>query len=155
MQDEHVRHAEQFMMTNVGNFHTIAFRIGREGIEGVFEHHTGMLDTNKLDRLLSRLADSSLTHEEIFEDHGHGAFIFSPEEYQHSSDPFGVAVTGPRWSMMRRSALNPHFATPYGDMMMAGCYGLIKAVGDVLPEYQGEINATLEAGREKPPWEIG
>ena len=120
----------------------------------MFEHHTGMLDTEKLDRLLSRMADSSLTHEEIFMDHGHGALILSPQAYDDSANRFGVAVTGPRWSMMRNSSLNPHFATPFGDMMLAGCYGLVKAVGEVLPEYRDEITATLGAGREKPPWEL-
>lgn len=154
MQDEQVRQAERFMMTNVGNFHTIAFRIGPAGIEGVFEHHTGMLDTEKLDRLLSRMADGSLTHEEIFMDHGHGALILGPDPLDGSLSQFGVAVTGPRWSMMRGSRLKPHFATPFGDMMLAGCYGLVKAVGEVLPTYRDEITVTLGAGREKPPWEL-
>ena len=154
MQDEDVRKAERFMMTNVGNFHTIAFRIGPAGIEGVFEHHTGMLDTEKLDGLLSRLADGSLTHDEIFMDHGHGALIVSKKTYDKTANRFGVAVTGPRWSMMRNSGLRPHFATPFGDMMLAGCFGLVKAVGEVLPMYQEEILVTLGAGREKPPWEL-
>ncbi len=154
MQDEGVRMAERFMMTNVGNFHTIAFRIGPAGIEGVFEHHTGMLKTEKLDRLLSRLANGSLTHDEIFMDHGHGALIVSNEPFDDRVNHFGVAVTGPRWSMMRNSGLRPYFATPFGDMMLAGCFGLVKAVGEVLPMYQEEIAVTLGAGREKPPWEL-
>ena len=46
-------------------------------IKGVFEHHTGMLDTPKLDELMTRLGDGSLTHEEVFDDHGHGALTIS------------------------------------------------------------------------------
>ncbi|MBP8165226.1 MAG: hypothetical protein KAX86_07265, partial [Anaerolineales bacterium] len=50
---------EQKIVCNVGNFHTLAFRLGRQGIEGVFEHHTGEIDLPKLESLLSRLADGS------------------------------------------------------------------------------------------------
>jgi hypothetical protein len=38
-------------------------------------------------------------------------------------------------------------------MMLAGCYGLLGAVGDVLPDYKEEIETALVVGREKPPWE--
>ena len=154
MQDPVIRQTEQFMMTNVGNFHTIAFRMMQGEIEGVFEHHTGMLDTTKLDRLMSKLADSTLMHEEIFDDHGHGALLLSPEPMVLSNDSFGVAVTGPRWAMMKSSSMQPYFSTPYGDMMMAGCYGLVEAVGNILPEFREEISAALDAGRDKPPWEL-
>ena len=39
--DPRVRARERVMIANVGNFHTLAFRLGPGGIEGVFEHHTG------------------------------------------------------------------------------------------------------------------
>ena len=41
------------IITNIGNFHTLAFRMG-EDIEGVFEHHTGEIDLQKLETLLLR-----------------------------------------------------------------------------------------------------
>ena len=43
------------MIVNVGNFHTLAFRLGNGGglpgmsIEGVFEHHTGEIDLARLE----------------------------------------------------------------------------------------------------------
>ena len=40
------------IVCNVGNFHTLAFRLGEKGIEGVFEHHTGEIDLPKLESLL-------------------------------------------------------------------------------------------------------
>lgn len=87
-------------------------------------------------------------------DHGHGALLLETSPLaQHPEDLF-LAVTGPRWVMMEKSILNPYFATPYGDMMMAGCFGLLKAVGDRLPEYRAEIDEALAQGREKPPWEL-
>jgi uncharacterized protein (DUF1786 family) len=153
MQDEHIRNVGRFSLVNVGNFHTIAFRIGAEGIEGVFEHHTGLLDTQKLDYLVQAMAAGILRHEDVFVDSGHGALILTEDSLPLTVGPFGVAVTGPRRGMMAASSLHPYFATPYGDMMLAGCYGLLKAVGDVLPEHKEEIETALVQGREKPPWE--
>ena len=43
---------ERVIIANVGNFHTLAFRMGSKGIEGLFEHHTGLLDLKKLESLL-------------------------------------------------------------------------------------------------------
>ena len=151
MQDPVIHKSDRFVLVNVGNFHTIAFRHGSKGIEGVFEHHTGMLDGHKLSSLLVKLAKGTLKHEEVFNDQGHGALILGKEFYTFGKGEFDVAVTGPRRLMMRDSELRTHFATPFGDMMLAGCYGLVRAVGDVIPENHGEIMESLTLGREKPP----
>ena len=42
--DAAVAARSRVMVANVGNFHTLAFRLGPGGIEGVFEHHTGLLN---------------------------------------------------------------------------------------------------------------
>ena len=154
MQDNNIRSKEKTVVANVGNFHTIAFRLSTEGITGVFEHHTGMLDTKKLDGLLLKLAQGTLTHEEIFLDSGHGALILDSQSGDLSEEDFLMAVTGPRWAMMKNSSLKPYYATPHGDMMMAGCFGLIEATASLLPDCQEEIVAALGQGREKPPWEL-
>lgn len=153
---------ERVLITNVGNFHTLAFRLGPGGIEGVFEHHTGMLTLEKLEGLLVALADGSLRHSDVFGDHGHGALVYetTPLPLAGSTgaapDAFGVVVTGPRRNMMRTSRLQPYFAVPFGDMMIAGCFGMLSAVGDVLPELSELIKASLmgSGGSGTPPWEI-
>ena len=154
--DARVKQKDRIMVANVGNFHTLAFRLGPQGIEGVFEHHTGLIDLRKLDQLLLSLADGSLTHEDIFEDHGHGALIYATEPLPMSGGDFGVAVTGPRRSLMRDSTLRPYYAVPFGDMMITGCFGLLAAAGDVYPELGEKINDSLrgEGGSGTPPWEI-
>ena len=48
--DPLVQARPRVLIANVGNFHTLAFRLGPGGIEGVFEHHTGLLDLPKLSR---------------------------------------------------------------------------------------------------------
>jgi uncharacterized protein (DUF1786 family) len=147
---------DRVMVVNVGNFHSLAFRLGPDGIEGVFEHHTGLIDLNKLESLLVSLGDGSLTHEDIFGDHGHGALIYSDQPFSLNTGDFGVAVTGPRRNMMRGSGWRPYFAVPFGDMMIAGCFGLLAATGDILPELGEQIQASLHGGGGSgtPPWEL-
>lgn len=154
--DRKVSGRPRVLIANVGNFHTLAFRLGPIGIEGVFEHHTGLLDLNKLDGLLSALADGTLSHEDVFGDHGHGALIYDPQPLDMEDGPFGVAVTGPRRNLMLGSALRPYFAVPFGDMMISGCVGMLAALADLLPELGGPIQASLkgEGGSGTPPWEI-
>ena len=144
------------LVVNVGNFHSLAFRLGPSGIEGVFEHHTGLIDLQKLENLLISLSDGSLTHEDIFDDHGHGALIYASQPLPLEVGDFGVAVTGPRRNMMRGSKLRPYFAVPFGDMMLAGCFGLLAATGEVFPEFSEEIRASLHGGGGSgtPPWEL-
>ncbi len=154
--DPRVAARQRVLVANVGNFHTLAFRLGPGGIEGVFEHHTGLIDLPKLENLLRLLAVGSLKHADVFEDHGHGALVYDPAPLVFPADDYGVAVTGPRRNLMRGSALRPYYAVPYGDMMIAGCFGLLAATADVLPELGETIRASLrgEGGSGTPPWEL-
>ena len=152
--DPLVRKQERVMIANIGNFHTLAFRLGPTGIEGVFEHHTGLLGRPRLEALLQALADGSLTHADVFEHHGHGALIYEREPLSLEGD-FGLVVTGPRRSLLHGSALRPYFAVPFGDMMIAGCFGLLAATADVLPELAEPIRASLNGlGGGTSPWDI-
>jgi uncharacterized protein (DUF1786 family) len=154
--DARVENRDRVMIANVGNFHTLAFRLGSSGIEGVFEHHTGLIDTGKLDALLRALADGSLQHADVFDDHGHGALIYSDEPLRFPLEDYGVAVTGPRRSMMQSSELRPYYPAPFGDMMIAGCFGLLAATADLVPETSEAIKASLarRGGSGTPPWEL-
>lgn len=164
----------QKIICNVGNFHTLAFRLGEQGIEGVFEHHTGEIDRAKLESLLRALAEGSLKHEDVFNDMGHGALMYSQEPFEFGKDDFDVVVTGPRRSMFRavdhrpqtidhgpssivhgQPPLRPYFATPYGDMMIAGCFGLLAATAEVLPHLAETIYGSLRGGggRGVAPWD--
>ena len=150
------------IITNIGNFHTLAFRLGEGGIEGVFEHHTGEINLPKLESLLMRLADGSLQHADVFNDMGHGALMYSQDKFEFGNDEFDVVVTGPRRSMFNpkseienRKSLIPYFAAPFGDMMIAGCFGLLAATAEVLPDLAEAIQGSLrgESGRGVAPWD--
>ncbi|MEW5873117.1 MAG: DUF1786 domain-containing protein [Chloroflexota bacterium] len=152
--DPRLRQAQHSLIANVGNFHTLAFRLGPGSIEGVFEHHTGLLDRPKLESLLRSLADGSLKHADVFADHGHGALIYQPEPFPLDEGDFGVVVTGPRRSLLRGSELRPYFAVPFGDMMIAGCFGLLAACADLLPELREALQASLRGdNRGIAPWD--
>ena len=153
--DPRVSDRERVLIANVGNFHTLAFRLGPGGIEAVFEHHTGLIDLPRLETLLAALADGSLRHADVFDDNGHGALVYNPQPISLQDGPFGVAVTGPRRSLMRPSRLRPYFAVPFGDMMIAGCFGLLAAVADLLPELGETIRLSLggSGGSGTPPWD--
>jgi uncharacterized protein (DUF1786 family) len=153
--DTRVSAQSRAMIVNIGNFHTLAFRLGPTGIEGIFEHHTGLIDQPRLETMLRALADGSLTHREIFDGHGHGALIRHPEKLNLDHGDFGVVVTGPRRSMMLCSELRPYFAVPYGDMMLTGCFGLLVSVADLVEELEEPIRSALMDGRmDHAPWDI-
>ena len=151
------------LIVNVGNFHTLAFRLGdggltpHMGIEGVFEHHTGEIDLPKLESFLRRLASGSLKHEDVFNDMGHGALVYSDRPLDLGAAEFDVIVTGPRRSIFQAGAqLRPYFAVPFGDMMIGGCFGLLAAAADVLPSVRDQVRASLYggAGRATAPWDV-
>lgn len=148
---------KEVMVCNVGNFHTLAFRLGEKGIEGVFEHHTGEIDLPKLESLIRKLADGSLKHEDVFDDMGHGALMYSDKKFEFGKDDFDVVITGPRRSMfMDNPKLKPYFAVPFGDMMIAGCFGLLSATSEILPELAEPIQRSLRGGNKKgvTPWDV-
>lgn len=153
--DPRVGGRERVLIANVGNFHTLAFRLGPSGIEGVFEHHTGLIDLPRLESLLTSLARGDLTHAEVFDDQGHGALVYHPKPLPLQGGDFGVAVTGPRRNLMRASRLRPYFAAPFGDMMISGCFGMLAAVAERIPELGEAIRASLRgADGEAAPWEL-
>jgi uncharacterized protein (DUF1786 family) len=111
-------------IVNVGNQHTLALLVRGEELFGVMEHHTEAMTTEKLQRLVGRLIEGTITHDEVFEDDGHGALVL--DDYR-AAGPFAfVAVTGPNRAMAR--PLGWYFAAPHGAMMLSGCFGLIRGV---------------------------
>lgn len=154
LQDPQVRRHRPAVIVNIGNFHCLACRLGPgaeteiSGIEGIFEHHTGEVTPPQLENYVLRLAEGSLTHTEIFESNGHGAVLFEP-----SPIPLDfVTLTGPRRSLWRDSKLTFYQAAPFGDMMLAGCYGLARAYADVIPAWAEVITTALAGGTNKSLW---
>lgn len=121
------------LSVNLGNQHALAFHLADSRILGLLEHHTGMLSPQHLRGLLERLLAGTLTNQEVWEEGGHGCLSLEKGE----GKPFLVA-TGPRRALILKSRLRAYLAAPYGDMMLTGCYGLLKA-----------WQARMEPGREE------
>jgi uncharacterized protein (DUF1786 family) len=138
LRDKDVVKHEDLLAVNVGNSHTIAFHLHGESIEGLFEHHTSLLSTGDLDILITKLLEGTLTNEEVYENGGHGAMLID----NHQCQPFITAI-GPRWDLIANSSLGPHRALPFGDTMLAGCYGLISACALRMQDWRDEIEQAL------------
>jgi len=138
------------LVANIGNFHALVFRLGAGGIEGLFEHHTGEVNRARLEALISALADSTLQHRDVYDDMGHGALVYDPRPMPA---PYFLAVTGPRRNLLLGSPYQPYFAVPFGDMMLAGCFGLLRAMASVFPDLAGPIQRSLAGTAGQAPWE--
>ena len=140
LDDPRVAAADSAMLVNIGNFHTVAFLMEGRRIAGLFEHHTGELTASELEGYLERLVAGTLSNDEVFADMGHGAL----ELGRTAHSPALTALTGPRRALLAESRLHPYLAVPHGDMMMAGCFGLLRALAVHRPELAPPIVAALD-----------
>jgi len=119
------RAQEGVVLVNVGNQHTLAALVKGERVLGLMEHHTCFMSAEKIADLVNRFRTAILTHQEVFDEKGHGAALL--DEYRDEKPFSFVSVTGPRRQLAR--GLGYHFAAPHGDMMLTGCFGLLAAAG--------------------------
>jgi len=106
---------KEFIGLDIGNGHTLGVSIKNGTVCGIFEHHTRHLTEEKLRHLIRKLADKTITFEEVFEDGGHGALALE------RIDPEKVLITGPNRKAFKGVG---EYAYPGGDVMMTGCMGL-------------------------------
>jgi uncharacterized protein (DUF1786 family) len=118
------RHLEHGLtVVNVGNAHTFAALVRGDRLWGIYEHHTGLLNPEKLFDHLGRFQQGALTNSEVFDDQGHGC-AYAPGFTGGGEFAFTV-VTGPRRRLARGGPGVE--AAPFGDMMLSGCFGLVAA----------------------------
>lgn len=111
------------VLVNVGNGHTVA-AVARAGrLLGIYEHHTGMLSRERLTDHLHRFLAEDLEAAEVREDGGHGAILAHPIPW-----PSRILVTGPNRRLLQGSGLPASYPAPWGDMMIAGAVGLVRAM---------------------------
>jgi uncharacterized protein (DUF1786 family) len=115
------RRVEGLVVLNAGNQHVVGALVRGARVYGMFEHHTHLIDLGKLIQLVSALREGTLSNDAIYADEGHGAFI-SPD---YPGGFHFLVVTGPQRALAR--PMQPYFAVPFGDMMLAGAFGLLAA----------------------------
>jgi len=139
LEDKEVACHGHKVIVNVGNFHTLAFHLQHDSILGLFEHHTHLLTRNRMEDLIVKLIKGTLTNEDVYNDGGHGCLILGSRKEM----PF-VSVTGPQRALISGSNLSPYFAAPYGDMMLTGCFGLVRAFAQRMEAWRTEIEGALD-----------
>ncbi|ADI73408.1 Domain of unknown function DUF1786 putative pyruvate format-lyase activating enzyme [Methanohalobium evestigatum Z-7303] len=121
------------VVVNIGNGHTLGALVIDNKVVALFEHHTSQLTSYRLQDYIIRLSEGDLAFEEIFNDKGHGCYINRKIGFDNIKS---VMVTGPRREMIQNLDeydKHPklwdklHFAAPFGNMMLTGCFGLISA----------------------------
>jgi uncharacterized protein (DUF1786 family) len=117
------KHLEEGILAlNIGNSHTLGAAVRGNRVYGIFEQHTGALDADYLAVLVRRFQEAVLTHEEVYDTGGHGVAL-------HPDMTPGwrfIAVAGPQREMAK--AIGGYEVAPYGDMMLTGCFGILKGL---------------------------
>jgi uncharacterized protein (DUF1786 family) len=111
------------LAVNFGNNHTLMGFVHEGEIDGLFEHHTSMLDPAKMEDYIRRFAAGRLPMAEVFSDGGHGTLTPS---VTHDLSTLEIIVTGPRRRRFGCMNLPMSEAALHGDMMLTGCYGLLQ-----------------------------
>ena len=128
------------IVINIGNGHTLGALVLENRITALFEHHSSLMNPEKLQDYIIRLADGELNFDEIFTDGGHGVYI---KEARGFKQVRSIIVTGPKREMLVKlpdSGVQTdilkklHFAAPFGSMMLSGCFGLLAGFFEKYPE---------------------
>ena len=120
------------IVVNIGNGHTLGAIVENGCIKGCFEHHTSSMTGEKIMDYVKKMIEGTLGFDEVYDDGGHGCYI-----KEVPSEVADIVVTGPRRAMMANNGMDRgigdigeiHFAAPYGDMMLTGCFGLLRGCG--------------------------
>jgi len=142
LHDPHVSAAGEAIVMNLGNMHLLAFHLRGRKVASLFEHHTGEVTAEQICGFTTELAQGTLQNSAIFESKGHGAY-HADRSLVSNKLPAMVAATGPQRSKIAQTPLNPYMAAPFGDMMIGGCFGLLRAYAEVYPEAEEAISARL------------
>ncbi len=108
---------------NLGNSHAVAFLIYNGLIYGLYEQHTSQITSQGVLHDLYRLRTGQLKQEEVFQAGGHGCQTLNLP-LQSGVDFQPLFVLGPRRDLLHGEQVQ--FPAPGGDMMLAGCYGLLQ-----------------------------
>jgi len=123
--DDTVRERQEggLIVANVGNYHVMCAMVRGQRILGIFEHHTGQMDSTGLADTIERFRGCDLSNDEVLNTGGHGCYVDRASVSGTSFD--FIAVTGPNRDLLHGERF--YRAVPYGDMMLTGCFGLVEA----------------------------
>lgn len=119
--DNYAMNKEKIITLDIGNGHTFAAMLIKGEIVGYFETHTATLTPEKLERFTQLFINGRLTHNQILNEGGHGAYI--SEKCRGPVD--AIIVTGPKRDIIKKTNLQFQFGNPLNDHMITGALGLL------------------------------
>jgi len=111
------------LVINYGNGHTLMAVVRGDEIDGLFEHHTGQIDRERMAAYITGFLSGRLKSEDVLADGGHGAVPLSVPVEEGTLD---VLITGPNRGRFAGLVPREVEASIHGDMMLTGCYGLLE-----------------------------
>ena len=123
--DGKCRRKKCFLVLDIATSHTVGAAMAGEELAGFFEYHTADITLEKLEDLLRDLADGKLSHQQVLDEGGHGAFVRQTVGFSAIET---IVATGPKRKMLAQSGLPIEFGAPWGDNMMTGTVGLLEAL---------------------------
>jgi uncharacterized protein (DUF1786 family) len=130
------------IVVNIGNGHTLGALVLENRITALFEHHSYLINPEKIQDYVIRLANGKLGFDEVFADGGHGAYIKEAPGFEQVRS---IMVTGPKREMLEKLSdfeirteilKKLRFAAPFGSMMLSGCFGLLAGFFEKYPNHQ-------------------
>ena len=123
--DMSTHHKKNRLVLDIATSHTVGAAVQGDQLAGFFEYHTRDITLSRLESLLMDLADGKLTHDQIIDEGGHGAYIRKAFGFKNTEI---IVATGPKRKMLQGSRLPITFGAPWGDNMMTGTVGLLEAI---------------------------
>jgi uncharacterized protein (DUF1786 family) len=108
-------------VVNVGNSHILGFLLFQDQILGVYEQHSNRCREDVLADL-DLFRQGLLTHQQVMDQFGHGCLTLDLPPAAGGFAP--TYVLGPRRTLLQDTGAT--FLAPGGDMMLAGCFGLLQ-----------------------------
>lgn len=123
--DIQARGKKQILVLDVATSHTVGAALSDGEIAGFFEYHTHDVTLERLESLVQSLANGDLSHEQILEEGGHGAYVRKAIGFESVEI---ILATGPKRRLLEEATLPIVFGAPLGDNMMTGTLGLLEAI---------------------------
>jgi uncharacterized protein (DUF1786 family) len=113
------------LVLDIATSHTVGAAMQNGRLGGFFEYHTKDVTVDRLDQLLKDLPEGRLSHRQILDEGGHGAYCRKAVNF---ADVELILSTGPRRRLIAPSTLPITLGAPWGDNMMTGTVGLLEAL---------------------------
>ena len=116
---------KSILVLDIATSHTVAAAMQKGRLCGFFEYHTKDITVERLDQLLKDLPEGRLSHRQVLDEGGHGAYSRKGFSF---ADVDLILSTGPKRRLAASSTLPITLGAPWGDNMMTGTVGLLEAL---------------------------